>query len=186
MQRETALEDPDDVFFLEAGELLDALGRTPRPAVRETAARRRRDHERFRDEIPPEVLLGDSSPPAVRASVPPIRQLHGTGVSPGRRSGSARVVLDVRDLESVREGDVIVARATDPSWTSSLSLGAAIVLEMGGLLSHGAIVARELGIPAVVDVARATQLIRSGDRIEVDGTTGEVAVGGSGVSGEES
>ena len=60
------------------------------------------------------------------------------------------------------------------------------VLEMGGLLSHGAIVARELGIPAVVDVARATQLIRSGDRIEVDGTTGEVAVGGSGVSGEES
>ncbi len=186
LQRETALEDPDDVFFLEAGELLDALGRTPRPAVRETAARRRRDHERFRDEIPPEVLLGDSSPPAVRASVPPIRQLRGTGVSPGRRSGSARVVLDVRDLESVREGDVIVARATDPSWTSSLSLGAAIVLEMGGLLSHGAIVARELGIPAVVDVARATQLIRSGDRIEVDGTTGEVAVGGSGVSGEES
>ena len=92
----------------------------------------------------------------------------------------------MRDLESVREGDVIVARATDPSWTSSLSLGAAIVLEMGGLLSHGAIVARELGLPAVVDVARATQLIRSGDRIEVDGTTGEVAVGGSGVSGEES
>ncbi|MFM7140706.1 MAG: PEP-utilizing enzyme, partial [Alphaproteobacteria bacterium] len=64
----------------------------------------------------------------------------------------------------------------DPSWTSALSLAGAIVLEMGGLLSHGAIVARELGIPAVVDVAGATRMLRTGDLVTVDGTTGEISV----------
>ena len=69
---------------------------------------------------------------------------------------------------------MIVAAATDPSWTSLLAVGGAIVLEMGGLLSHGAIVARELGIPAVVNVAHATRLLATGDRIVVDGRAGTV------------
>ena len=75
----------------------------------------------------------------------------------------------------MREGEIVVAPATDPSWTSLLTLGRAIVLEMGGPLSHGAIVARELGIPAVVDVRGATDLVRTGDRITVDGALGTVA-----------
>jgi pyruvate,water dikinase len=96
-------------------------------------------------------------------------------VSPGRAVGRARVVHSVDDLKDVRAGEVIVAAATDPSWTSLLAVGGALVLEMGGLLSHGAIVARELGIPAVVNVAQATRVLVTGDRVVVDGHAGTVA-----------
>lgn len=176
LARDGTLASPDDVFFLQAHELLDALGASPRPDLRALAAARRVEHERFRDEDPPEVLRGDGEPspgPEVAASG---RSLHGVGVSPGRSEARARVVLDAAALESVLDGEILVARATDPSWTSTLSLAGAIVLEMGGLLSHGAIVARELGIPAVVDVAGATRLIRTGDLVSVDGATGDVSV----------
>jgi pyruvate,water dikinase len=105
-----------------------------------------------------------------------VQALLGVGVSPGRAVGDARIVRELRDLEAVRRGEVIVAAATDPSWTSLLSLGGALVLEVGGMLSHGAIVARALGIPAVAEVARATSLLRTGDRVTVDGGSGRIAV----------
>ncbi|MFM8411398.1 MAG: PEP-utilizing enzyme, partial [Alphaproteobacteria bacterium] len=149
---------------------------SPRPDLRARAAGRRAEHERFRDEDPPEVIRGDQEPSTSTSPAPEGHSLRGVGVSPGRSEARARVVLDVADLESVLDGEVLVARATDPSWTSALSLAGAIVLEMGGLLSHGAIVARELGIPAVVDVAGATRMLRTGDLVTVDGTTGEISV----------
>ena len=107
------------------------------------------------------------------------RSLRGVGVSPGRVVGLARVVRSLEELEEVLPGEVIVAAATDPSWASLLSLGRGLVLEMGGMLSHGAIVARELGIPAVADVARATSVLKTGDRIAVDGVSGAVDVVGA-------
>lgn len=170
------LASVDDVFFLERDELLAATGGGDVAGIGERARARAREYESFRRESPPEIIEGD------RAVVPePVvalreRSLAGVGVSPGTASGVARVVLGAEDFESVAPGEVIVAQATDPSWTSVLSLGAGIVLEMGGLLSHGAIVARELGIPAVVDVPRATALIGNGDRVTVDGATGRIAV----------
>jgi pyruvate,water dikinase len=86
------------------------------------------------------------------------------------------VVRTVDELQALRAGEVIVAPMTDPSWTSLLALGGALVLEIGGLLSHGAIVARELGIPAVVDVTSATALLATGDLLAVDGSAGTVGV----------
>jgi len=175
LARDGTLAATDDVFFLSAAELLGALEASPRPDLRALAAGRRTEHRRHVDEEPPEVLHGDEEP---EPAAPPAasRSLRGVGVSPGRREARARVVLDASDLEDVLDGEVVIARATDPAWTSTLSLAGAIVLEMGGLLSHGAIVARELGIPAVVDVAGATRLVRTGDLVSVDGADGEVVV----------
>src|SRR5690606_31337928 len=146
------LTERDDVFYLEADELRAALdGATDSHALGGVAARRRAEYRTYEASEAPENLLGDDAPPlparpraATRART---QALQGLGVSPGRAAGAARVVRSLDDLHAVRAGDVIVAASTDPSWTSLLALAGALVLEMGGLLSHGAIVARELGIP---------------------------------------
>jgi phosphohistidine swiveling domain-containing protein len=175
-----ALHDPGDVFYLEATWLQDALhGRSAADVAGEAGARRAA-YAAFADSPVPDTLHGaaEASPPVRRAPATggEGRALSGLGVSPGRAVGPARVVHSVDDLRSLRAGEVIVAASTDPSWTSLLALGSALVLEMGGLLSHGAIVARELGIPAVVNVAHATRVLATGDRVVVDGRTGTVAL----------
>lgn len=180
------LARPDDVFHLEARELRDALlGRAAADLAARATARRASYASLVRTE-PPESIAGDDpipAPPAIAAErsveatviSDAAASLSGLGVSPGRAVGRARVVHSVDDLREVRAGEVIVAAATDPSWTSLLAVGGALVLEMGGLLSHGAIVARELGIPAVVNVAQATRVLVTGDRVVVDGQAGTVA-----------
>lgn len=177
------LREREDVFYLEAGELQDALlDRDERAGVlAERAAMRRGSYAAFRSGNAPESFVGEDLEIAAATESAPSRPaeglaLRGLGVSPGRAVGSARVVHSVEDLRELRAGEVIVATSTDPSWTSLLAVGGAIVLEMGGLLSHGAIVARELGIPAVVNVAQATRLLATGDRIVVDGRAGTVAL----------
>ena len=177
------LRERDDVFYLEASELEDALlGRAGNAAaLAARAAGRRREYDALRGGEAPESLAGDAieallpAPDASAGTTPAVREVHGLGVSPGRTAGQARVVQSVDDLNSLRAGEVIVAASTDPSWTSLLAVGGALVLEMGGLLSHGAIVARELGIPAVVNVAHATRIFATGDQVVVDGGTGTVA-----------
>jgi phosphohistidine swiveling domain-containing protein len=176
------LRDADDVFYLEAGELEDALlGRTGSAAtLAGRAAARRLDYESFRGGSVPDSISGDERDRHVAThadgagDVAGVREVCGLGVSPGRTAGPARVVQTVEDLRSLRAGEVIVASSTDPSWTSLLAVGGALVLEMGGLLSHGAIVARELGIPAVVNVAHATRIFATGDQVVVDGRAGTV------------
>lgn len=88
--------------------------------------------------------------------------------------GRARVVLMPAEASTLQPGDILVTRATDPGWTPVFSIIAAAVLEIGGTLSHGAIVAREYGLPAVVNVPQATQRIRDGQLLQVDGTQGKV------------
>lgn len=167
----------DDVFYLEGDELTGVLrGVLPAAEVAARAATRRAAYERDAGATLPETLYGDAE--ADEPVHEPARRhaLRGLGVSPGRAVGRARVVHSVEDLQALRAGEVIVAASTDPSWTSLLALGSALVLEMGGLLSHGAIVARELGIPAVVNVAQATRLLANGDQVVVDGRAGTVVL----------
>ena len=101
--------------------------------------------------------------------------LVGTAASPGAATGPARVVAGPADFKRLREGDILVCRATDPAWTPLFALAAGVVAETGGRLSHAAIVAREYGIPAVLGVPGATVRIADGARISVDGTAGRVA-----------
>jgi pyruvate,water dikinase len=99
--------------------------------------------------------------------------LTGTGASPGVVEGTVRVVSDPGD-DDIDPGDILVVRTTDPSWASIMFLSSAMVVDIGGLLSHAAIVGRELGVPCVMGTGNGTQLLRSGDRCRVDGNAGTV------------
>ncbi|MFG1917446.1 PEP/pyruvate-binding domain-containing protein [Micromonospora sp. NPDC048898] len=103
----------------------------------------------------------------------------GTPGSPGLATGPARVVRGPADFARVRPGDVLVCRTTDPAWTPLFGVVAAVVTETGGLLSHAAIVARELGLPAVLAVPDATTALPDGAPVRVDGSTGRVVLLGS-------
>ncbi|MGH3613938.1 MAG: PEP-utilizing enzyme [Pseudonocardia sp.] len=100
--------------------------------------------------------------------------LVGSPVSAGVAEGRARVVFGLEDAE-LHDGDILVAPSTDPAWTPLFSAVRAIVLEIGGMMSHGAVVARELGLPTVVGIDNATELIADGSKIRVDGSQGIVA-----------
>ena len=96
----------------------------------------------------------------------------GIPASAGVYEGNARVILSSAELPNLQEGDVLVVRASNPAWTVGMFRSGAIVAELGGPICHAAIVAREIGVPAVVAVPDAVNLIASGQRIRVDGTTG--------------
>lgn len=121
-----------------------------------------------------------SALPAVSAASPDTAwesRVHtGTPGSSGSATGTARVVGGPGDFARVRPGDVLVCRTTDPAWTPLFGVVAAVVTETGGLLSHAAIVARELGLPAVLAVPDATTVLPDGATVEVDGNTGRVAL----------
>jgi pyruvate,water dikinase len=120
----------------------------------------------------PERFVG--VPPEIRPPVPHGDRLDGLAASPGRATARARVVRDPRTAK-LRTGEVLVAETTDAGWSPLFIQAAAIVVERGGPLSHAAIVARELGIPAVLDVRGATQVLE-GRTVTVDGDTGTVVV----------
>lgn len=119
----------------------------------------------------PSLFVGAPDQEAA-AEVPATDTLRGWAASPGVIAANARVVSDLADAGRMQPGEILVAVATDPSWTPVLLLAGGIVLETGGPLSHGAIVARELGIPAVLNVPRVTRIVEDGERIEIDGFAG--------------
>ena len=94
--------------------------------------------------------------------------LKGEVASAGRAIGPARVIREPKDLLAFQKGEILVAHCTDPSWTPVLSLAAGLVLEVGGLLSHGSIVAREYRIPALIQVEGAVEVLGTGDWLELD------------------
>lgn len=114
------------------------------------------------------------SRPVTAALPEPVTGATGAPGSPGTATGPARVVRGPADFARVRPGDVLVCPFTDPAWTPLLRVAAAVVTETGGVLSHAAIVARELGIPAVLGVPGATTTVRDGVPVTVDGTAGTV------------
>lgn len=131
---------------------------------------------------PPFVFVGEIPDPAtwsLRTEVgsrEPATTLQGMGVCPGRAEGTVRVVRNPADPSALEPGDVLVAPITDPAWTPLFLAVAAVVVEVGAQQSHAAIVARELGIPAVVGVTDATTRLRDGQRVAVDGATGTITV----------
>jgi pyruvate,water dikinase len=100
--------------------------------------------------------------------------LQGVAVSSGKASGAARLIRHPREGPKLKRGEVLVAPSTDPAWTPLFLRASAVVMEVGGYLSHGAIVAREYGIPAVVNVAGAMTAFKDGDLLHVDGDSGKV------------
>jgi len=137
--------------------------------------RRREAYESYRALTPPRVLTSDGEMVAgtYRRDDVPAGALVGLAVSAGTVEGRARVVLDMAEAD-LEAGDILVTAYTDPSWTPLFVAIKGLVTEVGGLMTHGAVIAREYGLPAVVGVERATRLIRDGQRIRVHGTDGYV------------
>ncbi|MER5480374.1 rifamycin-inactivating phosphotransferase [Streptomyces sp. NPDC002734] len=173
LARAGVVADPQDVFHLTFQEFHEAV-RTHR--VEEGLVRRRAEEFRsYHALTPPRVLTsdGDALTGAYRRDDVPAGALVGLPVSAGAVEGRARVVLDLADAD-LAAGDILVTPFTDPSW-SPLFVGiAGLVTEVGGRMTHGAVIAREYGLPAVVGVEGATRLIRDGQRIRVHGTEGYV------------
>ncbi|MBI4260527.1 MAG: hypothetical protein HY658_08170 [Actinobacteria bacterium] len=166
------LADRDDVLVLSDGELEEML-LGGEPVSAEELARRGNALARAEAGEPlPETFQGL---PGIEALPPMVGDvLRGWAASPGTVRGPARVLRALAEGRDLVPGEILVARSTDPSWTPLFLVAGGIVLEEGGPLSHAAIVAREFGVPAVLNVKGATRAIVDGDLIEVDGTAGTV------------
>jgi pyruvate,water dikinase len=173
--RAKVLRVREDIFYLTFQELQDGV-RTNQ--VDDALIRQRKEAFRsYQALTPPRVLTSDGEAVAGsyrRDDLPP-GALVGLPVSAGTVEGRARVILDMAEAD-LAPGDILVTAYTDPSWTPLFVAITGLVTEVGGLMTHGAVIARESGLPAVVGVEHATRLIRDGQRIRVHGTDGYVEI----------
>lgn len=169
------LHATDDIYYLSFDELGEVMrtGKLDYSLVKT----RREDYRFFERLSPPRVITSDGEivTGAYKRQGLPVGAIPGLAVSSGTVEGRARVILKMEDAV-LAEGDILVTRFTDPSWTPLFVSIKGLVTEVGGLMTHGAVIAREYGLPAVVGVERATQLIKDGERIRVNGTEGYVEV----------
>jgi pyruvate,water dikinase len=170
-----------ELFLLTIEELPSFL-RTP-DAFADTIAERRRIRDDLQSRFPPFWFEGEIPPPdtwPLRAEQRCIddqpRTLEGLGVCPGTATGPARVVTNPAEPGALRPGDILVAPITDPAWTPLFLAVAGVIVDVGAQLSHAAIIARELGIPAVVSATGASNTIADGSIVTVDGTRGTVTI----------
>ena len=172
------ITERDDVFFFTHEELVD-LAIAPRPS-HPLIAERKAEHERQSALTPPdaftlpdgETFSGEAHVPAVETS----GRLVGTPACGGKVTGRATVLASVTESDRLARGDILITKQTDPGWGPVFFLISGLVIERGGMLSHGAIIAREFGIPCVVGVKHAMERIVSGSTVTVNGDTGAVDV----------
>jgi pyruvate,water dikinase len=173
--RAHVLREEEDIFYLRFHELHDVV-RTHQ--VDDQLIRQRKDAFRsYQALTPPRVFTSDGEVVAGtyhRVDIP-AGALVGLPVSAGTIEGRARVILDMAEAD-LETGDILVTAYTDPSWTPVFVTITGLVTEVGGLMTHGAVIAREYGLPAVVGVVQATRLIGDGQRIRVNGTDGYVEI----------
>jgi phosphohistidine swiveling domain-containing protein len=193
-----ALDDPEDMFFLIPDEVRRAGINPDQFDLRYIVGRRKADWQEWQKTPNPPavlapgfdldqamgVLVKSNDPIALKVvvgSMPQVRpelkaDLYGTCGSPGVAEGPARVIMNEDELHLVKEGDILVAASTSPSWTPVFSMIKGVVVDRGASLSHAAIVGREYGIPVVMNVFEGTGKIRSGQRIKVDANLGTVYI----------
>jgi pyruvate,water dikinase len=175
LHEQGVLEDPEDIFFLTYDEFVSDPS-----AAAEHVAERKANHERYRRmELPPSwagVPVATEIPTEV-AEREATNEIKGIGVVGDTVTGRARVITDPLDAD-LDDGDILVCGTTDPSWTPLFMLVDALVIDMGGAMSHGAIVARELGVTCVINTVTGTKDIPDGATITVNGATGVVTIDG--------
>jgi pyruvate,water dikinase len=170
------LDNPQGVWYLTLPELIAALENETND-LRPLIAQRQAEMARFRKLTPPRIITSDGEIPTAQHNRDdiPAGALAGSPVSAGVVEGIARVVLDPTK-ETLNPGEILVAPFTDPGWTPLFINAAGLVMEVGGLMTHGSVVAREYGIPAVVAVPEATKLIQTGQCVRVHGDGGYVEI----------
>jgi len=164
-----------DVFFL-APEEIPRLVETRDASLLRQVRARQRQYETYRQSEPPAWLI-DGAGRSGAGQSGSAGLLQGFGAAPGTAGGRACVIEGPADLARLRRGEVLVAEACDPAWTAAFGRAAAVATELGGLLSHTAIVARERGLPAVVGVEGLLERVRTGQWLEIDGLAGTVRLG---------
>jgi len=175
LARSKKLSDPDDIFYLSKEEVTELV--SDGFDAKALSKERRTEYERFRRIKSPEVVrTGEEHQGLPVPATSAVMELKGQGTSRGVVTGRARVIALPEDFHSLERGEILVTLYTDPSWTPLLAMAGGLILEVGGMLSHGSIVAREYGIPATVGIKDATEIIRTGDRVKIDGKTGTVIV----------
>jgi rifampicin phosphotransferase len=181
--RAGVLREQDDIYYLTLPELHDVV-RTNQ-ADDQLIRQRQEEFRSYQSLTPPRVLTSDGEVVAgtYRRGDVPAGALTGLPVSAGTAEGRARVILDMAEAD-LEAGDILVTAYTDPSWTPAFVTIKGLVTEVGGLMTHGAVIAREYGLPAVVGVEHATRLIRDGQRIRVHGTDGYVEILGHGTGAQ--
>jgi pyruvate,water dikinase len=173
------LDRPDDLMFLRLDEL-EALARDEARDWKALICERRAAYEReLRRRQVPRVLVSDGRAfyEGVGAQTDTGDVISGSPVSPGVAEGIVRVVLDPASAQ-LAPGEILVCPGTDPAWTPLFMAAGGLVTEVGGMMTHGSVVAREYGIPAVVGVHQATTRLKDGQRIRLDGTAGKIVVVG--------
>ena len=172
----------DEVFFLSYDEVENAF-RSGSVASEDEISRRIADFERARFRQPHYFWIEGRGENPYRGGDPDASRLQGVGTSPGTATGIARLVRGPEEFEALTQGEVLVALGTDPGWTPLFRRVSAVVTEIGGVLNHSSVIAREYQVPAVVGVSGATRRIRTGDRVTVDGSRGVVEIHDDDTSG---
>ena len=172
------IDDVTDLYYLTLSEVRAALGGDSRDDLRSTAVARRAEVERLEALGEQEELINGHEPALLdgAAAHRDTTVLKGLGVSGGAVEGIARVVTSSEELDIFEPGEILVSSHTDAGWTPYFTLASAVIVETGGLLTHTSVVARELGLPAVVNVQGATKIIRTGDHLRLDPDSGEVHI----------
>jgi pyruvate,water dikinase len=175
---EGIVQRPDDLFFLHLSELAALASGEQRDWLSLVQTRRQAfQQEKQRGRVP-RLLLSDGETVYEGVAAPMTEDdgaIHGDPVSPGVVEGVVQVVLTPHDAQ-LAPGEILVCPGTDPSWTPLFLAAGGLVMEVGGMMTHGAVVAREYGLPAVVGVDRITERLQTGQRVRVDGSSGQVVV----------
>ncbi|MEY8746105.1 phosphoenolpyruvate synthase [Bacillales bacterium AN1005] len=169
------IQNVEDIYYLAYEELHEVV-RT-NLLDQQTIDQRKEDYRSYEKLTPPRVMTSDGEiiTGEYNREHLPVGSIAGLPVSSGVIEGRARVILDMNDID-LEAGDILVTSFTDPGWTPLFVSIQGLVTEVGGLMTHGAVIAREYGLPAVVGVENATQLIKDGQRIRVNGTEGYIEI----------
>ncbi len=178
------IEQPDDIFWLEKDEI-GAIVAAGGGCLVDRVAERKATWRKLKATVPPPMLpmkerymgMKTTTFLAQASGESDGNSLKGVGASPGTVTAPARVLHGPQDFDQMRPGEVLVAGTTTPAWTPLFAMACAVVTDIGGPLSHGSIVAREYGIPAVMGTGVATRRIQNGQMITVDGSAGTVTLG---------
>lgn len=168
------LDAPEDVFFLSKEEVFELVD-DPCDA-RARVEERREEFHRYRDVLPPKFLRGNVEFDDTVVQGRDAARITGTSASPGVVSGTIRVVSRIEELPQIMKGEIMVTSNTDPGWTAVFPKLGGLITETGGILSHGAVVSREYGIPAVTAVKDATSIFRTGQTVTLDGNDGTIYI----------
>jgi phosphohistidine swiveling domain-containing protein len=174
------LKAAGDIFFLELAEISPAI-ETPQDSVvdqlAQIIAQRRSQFEQDRQITSvPAVVYGQTAHPISFSQWTATTRLQGIGASPGRVEGEVKILQDLQAIAEVTSAMILVVPYTDAGWAPLLARAGGLIAEVGGRLSHGAIIAREYGIPAVMEIDHATQRLKDGQRVRIDGQQGIVEI----------